>query len=262
MSPENKERLRYHAMHTDSPLWEKIDEVLKTEIGRRFAKKTNIDKANRIAECLFEEFPDVWCALNFKSPFELLVATILSAQCTDYRVNKVTADLFKKYKKPADYIKSNPGELEEDVRSTGFFNNKAKSIRETARIVVEEFGGEIPVEMEKLRLLRGAARKTANVVRMHAFGLPGLSVDTHYTRITNRLGLTKATNAEKIEFETAALFPPEQWTHFADAVILHGRKTCNARKPKCDECRLFDLCPSAGNVVVAPPKKKAPGKKT
>lgn len=235
-------------MHLDSPLWEKVDETLKREIGKRRPRPEKIDRAHKFAELLFKEFPTASCALNFRHPHELLIATILSAQCTDERVNLVTKSLFKKYKRPEDFMKSPPGELEEDVRSTGFYNNKAKSIRQACRQLVEVFGGEVPEAMEDLLTLRGTARKTANVVRMHAFGLPGISVDTHYIRITNRLGLTKEKDAKKIEFDTAALLPPEMWTHFANAIILHGRKTCNARKPKCNLCSLNELCPSAFKV--------------
>ncbi len=256
MPPKKQPALRYEPMHRESPLWEHVDDGLKREIGKRRPSKRKIEQANAIADRLEEEFPNAFCALNFEKPFELLVATILSAQCTDVRVNQVTATLFEKYRTPRDYADSPPGELEEDIRSTGFFNSKAKAIRETARQVVEEFGGKVPESMEGLLTLRGAARKTANVVRMHAFHLPGISVDTHFTRITQRLGLTKSTDAKKIEYDIAALLPPEKWTKFADSVILHGRKTCTARKPNCEACCVNDLCPSAFKVKTPAPKKK------
>lgn len=235
---------RPSSLHAQSPLWEKVDERARREIALRKPTRGLRDRASKIAVILEEEFPEAKCALNFSNPFELIVATILSAQCTDERVNKVTPALFKKYRTPAQYAASPPGELEKLIHSTGFYNNKAKAIRAMAGAVVENFDGEIPSEMEQLLTLRGTARKTANVVRMHAFGLPGISVDTHLSRITQLLGLTESTNPEKIEFDIAALLPPERWTHFANSIILHGRKTCKARKPLCGQCPLAPLCPS------------------
>jgi endonuclease-3 len=230
----------------DSPLWECIDERLRREVRRRRPTAARLARAAAVADVLAREFPRADCALHFTTPFELLVATILSAQCTDARVNMVTPALFRKYPRPADYRDAPEGALEADIRSTGFYNTKARAIREMAATVCERFGGEIPVAMEDLLTLRGAARKTANVVRMHAFHLPGIAVDTHVTRLSRRLGLTRATDPEKIEFDLAALLPPERWTHFADALILHGRKTCHARNPRCGECPMATLCPTAG----------------
>jgi len=235
-------------MHADSPLWPQVDERARSEVAARRPKAADVSRAAAIYERLAEEFPGAFCALNFRNPFELLCATILSAQCTDERVNMTTPELFRRYPTPEAMMAAGEGELEEVIRSTGFFNSKARALREASRTLVEEFGGEVPMTIPELLKLRGTARKTANVVRMHAFHLPGISVDTHYGRITARLGLTKATDPEKIEFDTAALLPPERWTHFADAVILHGRKTCQARAPKCEACRLAELCPSAGKV--------------
>ncbi len=254
------------SMHESSPLWPEVDERLKKEVAKRKPKPAEVERIAKIADLLAEEFPDAFCALNFKTPFQLLIATILSAQCTDVRVNMVTPDLFKKYKTPKALAAAPQEEVEEVIRTTGFYKNKAKAIRETARMVDEDFGGKLPRTLEKIQTLRGAARKTANVVRMHGFDLPGLSVDTHFSRITQRLELTTSTDAEKIEFDIAAMLPPERWTHFADAVILHGRKTCNARKPKCGECCIAELCPSAeipGEEAAAPKPKKKPaaGKK-
>lgn len=225
-----------------------IDARMREEIARRKPSAKEKSRAALIAEALREEFPGAFCALKFSNPFELLVATILSAQCTDQRVNMVTPGLFKKYRGPADFAASPPGELEQDIRSTGFFNNKAKAIREASRAICEVFGGKVPHRMEELLTLRGTARKTANVVRMHGFGLPGISVDTHVSRIMQRLKLTKETDPEKIEFDIGALLPPEHWTQFADTVILHGRKTCAARAPKCDACCISKLCPSAEKI--------------
>lgn len=246
----------YDRMHTESPLWPEIDEVLRREIGRRRPSRKLKNRAIKAADLLAEEFPGAFCALNFNSPLQLLVATILSAQCTDERVNQVTPELFRKFPAARDLAEAPPGALEEAIRSTGFFNNKAKAIRGAAETIVRDFGGEVPRTMEELLTLRGAARKTANVVRMHAHGLPGISVDTHFSRITQRLGLTEETNPEKIEYDIAAMLPPERWTKFADSVILHGRKTCNARSPKCSECRLAAICPSAGLFEKAPAKPK------
>ncbi len=256
MTSNRKPSLKYDEIHTDSKWWDEIDDRLKQQIGKRRPRAEKREKAARIADELCKEFPDATCALNFKTPFQLLVATILSAQCTDERVNKVTPGLFKKFKTPKDFAEAGEGEIEEAIRSTGFFNSKAKSIRGASETILDQFGGKLPRSMEDLLQLRGTARKTANVVRMHGYGLPGLSVDTHFSRITQRLGLTKEKDPEKIEFDLAALLPPDRWTHFANAVILHGRKTCSSRNPKCDLCGIADLCPSAGKVKTPPPKKK------
>lgn len=233
-------------MHAKSPVWEHVDEALKKQIALRRPAKKLRDRAIKIADRLEVEFPSAFCALDFKTPLQLLVATILSAQCTDARVNQVTPELFKVYRNAKDFAYAPEGELEEAIRPTGFFNNKAKAIRGAARSIVEDFGGKVPSAMEDLLMLRGTARKTANVVRMHAFGLPGISVDTHFMRIMQRLGFTSESAPEKIEADAAALLPPERWTRFTDAVILHGRKTCQSRSPKCAACCLADLCPSAG----------------
>lgn len=244
--------------HTTSPLWKLVDARCQKEVLARKPKPADIERAGKIADVLAKEFPEAFCALHFTNAFELLIATILSAQCTDVRVNMVTPELFKKYPTPAHLMNSPEGELEKDIHSTGFFNAKAKAVRQTARQVVEEFGGVMPREIEKLTTLRGAGRKTANVVRMHAFGMPGISVDTHFTRIMGRLKLSTATDPEKIEFDAAALLPPERWTKFADTIILHGRKTCQARSPKCEVCPISTLCPSAFKVgePEAPRKKR------
>jgi endonuclease-3 len=249
-------------IHADSPQWPLVDERAREEIAKRKPKPADVQRAAKIYHLLAEEFPHAHCALQFTNAFELLCATILSAQCTDERVNMVTPELFRHYPTPAKMKDADEEHLRELIRSTGFFNSKAKALLETARILTEQFNGEVPVAIPDLIQLRGTARKTANVVRMHAFGLPGISVDTHYGRITQRLGLTKATDPEKIEFDTAALLPPEWWTHFADAVILHGRKTCQSRKPKCESCRLAELCPSAGQggTDAAKAKVKSKGK--
>jgi endonuclease-3 len=231
-------------MHGDSPRWNDLDARLQNEIAARRAKPVLSARAAEISDILVREFPSAKCALYYTTPLELLVATILSAQCTDERVNMVTPALFKKYRSAKEFAASPPGELEKDIHSTGFFNNKAKAIREMSREVVERFDSVIPSSIEELTSLRGVARKTANVVRGNAFGLPAITVDTHFTRIMGRLGLTKETDPEKIEFDIAALLPPEVYSHFSHAIILHGRKTCKARKPLCGSCPIAELCPS------------------
>lgn len=260
-SKKSPPRLKWRSMHTDSPLWETVDEFLKNEIGKRRPRPAEIERSAAIADLLFEEFPSAHCALHFETPFQLLVATILSAQCTDERVNLTTPELWRQFPRPEDLAAADQESVEQVIRSTGFYRNKAKAIRETAQQFVEKFGSNMPTDIEQITELRGAARKTANVMRMHAFGLPGISVDTHVTRLSERLKLSKSKDAVKIEADLAALLPPERWTHFADALILHGRKTCNARKPNCEQCRLSELCPSAFKVKVKAPKKKAAASK-
>ena len=250
MSPQSKKktRLSFSAHHRDSPVWDKVDEELKERIGRRRANAKLTERALVVADVLEREFPDATCALYYENALQLLVATILSAQCTDERVNMVTPELFKKYPAAEDFANAPKGELEKDIRSTGFFNSKAKSIRAACADIVEKHGGEVPESIEELTELRGVARKTANVVRCNVFGYPGLTVDTHFKRITKRLGLTKEDDPVKVEADIANLLPPERWTHFCHGIILHGRKTCKARKPKCDECPLVEPCPSAFKV--------------
>ena len=185
------------------------------------------------------------CALRHDGPFQLLVATILSAQCTDERVNMVTPGLFAAYPTPEALAHAPIEDLEERIRSTGFFRSKAKNLVGMAQGVTERFGGEVPSSMEDLTSLPGVGRKTANVVRSVAMGLPGLPVDTHVGRLTRRLGLTVQTDPVKVESELDALVPPEEWGALSLRLILHGRKVCRARTPRCDECLLADICPSA-----------------
>ena len=202
-------------------------------------------RALTILRRLKKEFPDAKCALDHDTPHQLLVATILSAQCTDARVNIVTKDLFRKYPDPAAYAAAPASEMEKDVKTTGFFRNKARALIEMSQDVVTKHGGEVPRTMEELTRLRGVGRKTANVILGNAFGIPGLVVDTHVTRLSNRLGFTHQKDAVKIERELNELFPEKWWTISSHLLILHGRKTCKARKPNCPECALKDLCPSA-----------------
>ncbi len=202
-------------------------------------------QAAEIIKRLKKRYPDAHCALDHTSPFELLIATILSAQCTDERVNIVTANLFRKYRGPADFVNVSQEELEKDIHSTGFFRNKAKNIQAACRRIIDEFGGEIPQTMDELLTLGGVARKTANVVLGNAFGIAsGVVVDTHVGRLSQRLGLTDEKTAEKIEQDLAALVPRKHWVMFPHWMIYHGRQVCNARKPDCGNCVLADICPS------------------
>ena len=203
-------------------------------------------RTQRIIQLLKREYPNATCSLNHSNPFELLIATILSAQCTDERVNMVTADLFRKYRKPADYLKVPPAELQEDIRTTGFFRNKAKSIQGTAKVLVDEYKGQVPHTIDQLLELPGVARKTANVVMGNAFGIAsGVVVDTHVARLSRRLGLTKEKQPEKIEKDLMELVPKKDWVIFPHLLIAHGRKICKARNPLCASCVVEKLCPSS-----------------
>jgi len=204
-------------------------------------------RVGRIIAGLQKTYPDAHCELNFTTPLELLIATILSAQCTDKRVNLVTANLFKKFHSAADYANVDLAELEQDVKTTGFFRNKAKNIKACCAALVEKHSGEVPRTMEELTQLGGVGRKTANVVLGNAFGINvGVVVDTHVTRLSNRLGLTKQTDAEKIEQELMQLVPQKEWTLFSHWLIWHGRRRCDARKPDCARCEIAKLCPRIG----------------
>ncbi|MFN8487319.1 MAG: endonuclease III [Caldilineaceae bacterium] len=203
-------------------------------------------RTGEIIRLLHTAYPDATCALNHTNAFELLVATILSAQCTDARVNKVTPALFAKYPTPLAFAEADRTELEEAVRSTGFYRHKAKNIQEAAQRLVQVYGGEVPADMEQLLTLAGVARKTANVVLGTAYGIAvGVVVDTHVRRLSNRLGLTQHEDAEKIERDLIALVPNSEWIDFSHLLILHGRQVCDARKPNCAACVLAQLCPSA-----------------
>lgn len=188
-------------------------------------------------------YPKAKCALDYRTPWELLVATILSAQCTDQRVNQVTPDLFAKYPTVADFAGADPGELEEAVRPTGFFRNKAKSIKGAALAIVESHGGQVPGDLDALVKLPGVGRKTANVVLGNAFGVPGITVDTHVGRVCRRLEFTDQTDAVKAEFALMEIIPKKRWTSFSHQVITHGRQVCHSRKPDCPSCGLVKHCP-------------------
>jgi endonuclease-3 len=199
-------------------------------------------RINKILQILRRTYPDVKTALRHQNPLEMLIATILSAQCTDVRVNEVTKTLFKKLRTAKDYADIPLAELEEMIRPTGFFRNKAKSIKGCCRGLVEKHGGKVPDNMEALTQLPGIGRKTANVVLGSAFGIPGIVVDTHVKRVSQRIGLTKEKDPVKIEFELMALIPKKDWIDFSHELIWHGRRLCQARKPKCLPCPLRELC--------------------
>jgi endonuclease-3 len=199
----------------------------------------------QLVEVWPQVYPGAHCELDFRNPLELLVATILSAQCTDKRVNMVTPALFKKYRRAKDYANAPQAELENAIRSTGFYRNKAKSIRGAMRAIAEEHNGKVPETMEALRALPGVGRKTANVVLGNAFGKnEGIVVDTHVARLSHRLGLTRQKDPEKIERDLMKLVPREHWTNWSHWLIWHGRRRCFARKPDCSQCEVFQLCPS------------------
>ena len=217
---------------------------------RRFVAPDPV-RVRAVIEQLQELYPDAKCALDFRTPLELLVATILSAQCTDERVNKVTPALFATYPDAAAFAAADPAALEKAIHSTGFFRNKAKSIREASADIVAKHGGQVPRTLEDLTALRGVGRKTANVVLGNAYGVPGVVVDTHVTRLSHRLGLTRETDPVKIEFALMPLIPRELWTLFSHWLILHGRAVCNARKPLCSQCPLAPHCPRLGVTASA-----------
>ena len=205
-------------------------------------KQSNPKRVKEIIKILSREIPDPAIALKFSNPFELLIATILSAQCTDVKVNQVTADLFKRYRSAKDYAEAALSELEEDIRPTGFYRNKAKSIQKCCQELVARFGGKVPRTLEELVTLPGVGRKTANVILGNAFGVPGIAVDTHVQRVSQRIGLTKNQDPVKIEFDLIEVVPKEEWTHFSNLLIWHGRRTCVARKPLCEKCSIRKLC--------------------
>jgi len=211
---------------------------------------TRVERATALVAELPRIYPEAHCELDYRNPLELLVATILSAQCTDKRVNLVTQELFRVCKTAADYVALPPGQLEEIVKSTGFFRAKAKSIRACCAALVARHGGAVPRTMEELTALAGVGRKTANVVLGNAYGINvGVVVDTHVQRLSRRLGLTKETTPEKIEVDLMKLVPRAHWTLFSHWLIWHGRRRCAARKPDCAGCEVARLCPSAGRAV-------------
>ena len=214
-------------------------------------KKIKVDKIEaekrlkKIIPLLKKAYPNAKTALNYKTPFQLLVATILSAQCTDVRVNIVTKDLFKKYKSPADWVKADLKQIEQDIKSTGFYRNKVVSIKNSSKDIIEQFNSKVPDKMAQLITLHGVGRKTANVVLGNAFGKPAIACDTHVIRLSRRLALSKNADAVKLEFDLAEIVPKNNWTVFSHLLIFHGRNICKARKPDCENCQIAQYCPAA-----------------
>jgi endonuclease-3 len=204
--------------------------------------------ASAILDALADAYPDAKCALDYQNPLQLLIATILSAQCTDKRVNLVTPALFKRFPTADDFATAKLPEIEKLIQSTGFFRNKAKNIQGCCRVLVEKYGGEVPKTLDELVHLPGVGRKTANVVLGNSFGVPGITVDTHCGRLSRRLGLTTHTDAVKVEHDLMRLLPSAEWTMFSHRIIAHGRQVCHARKPDCENCTLAKLCPKVGVV--------------
>jgi endonuclease-3 len=204
------------------------------------------ERIQKIIDILKQLYPRSQTALKFHNPFEILVATILSAQCTDKKVNEVTPELFQKYQKVEDFADADRNELEQQIRSTGFYRNKAKNIQAASQKIVKDFSGKVPSTMDELLTLPGVARKTANIVLSSGFNkAEGIAVDTHVKRLAGRLGLSKESNPDKIEKDLISLVPKKEWLHFNYRLVNHGRKICQARKPLCEECLLNHLCPSA-----------------
>jgi endonuclease-3 len=222
------------------------------------AKKTKIkvdktqaaERVGKILPILEKVYPDARTALNFKNPLELLIATILSAQCTDVRVNMVTGEVFKKYKSAVDWAKADIKEIESDIKSTGFYRHKATSIKSACAEIIERFDSRVPDTMEELVTLPGVGRKTANVVLGNAFGMPAIACDTHVIRLSRRLGLSENSDAVKLEFDLAEIVPKKSWTLFSHLLIFHGRNVCRARKPDCENCQISKYCPSANNPAL------------
>jgi endonuclease-3 len=202
--------------------------------------------ARAIYRILTKTYPEVRCELDFKNPLQLLVAVVLSAQCTDKRVNAITPALFKKYKSAKDYAKAPLPEIEQYIYSAGFYHAKARHLKGLGRKIVEEFGGEVPATIEELVTLPGVGRKTANVVLGHAFGIPGITVDTHFGRLSRRFEWTSAMDPVKVEHEVGLLIPEKEWTNLSQRMIWHGRRICHSRKPACGACPLAKICPSVG----------------
>jgi len=218
----------------------------KIKVEKEEARK----RVENIWPILQKIYPDAKIALKFANPLELLIATILSAQCTDARVNMVTPGLFKKYKSAKDWAKADLKQIESDIKSTGFYHNKAVSIKGACTKIIEQFGGKVPSTMDELVNLPGVGRKTANVVLGNAFGTPAIACDTHVIRLSRRLGLSENSDPVKLEFDLAEIVPKKNWTMFSHALIFHGRNVCNARKPDCENCPISKYCPAASNPAL------------
>ena len=218
--------------------------------GGSLGRGTNPKRVASILEKLDEAYPNAVCELNHENPFQLLISTILSAQCTDVRVNQVTKELYKKYRKPEDFAYATPSELEQEIRPTGFFRNKTKSVMGASKAIVESFGGKVPQTMEEILTLPGVARKTGNVVLGTGYGIAsGVVVDTHVIRLSRRLDLTRHEDPKKIEQDLMAILPQNKWIQFSHQLIWHGRRVCVARKPRCMECNLEKICYSRDKTV-------------
>jgi len=211
-------------------------------------------RARSIYRILSKTYPNVRCELNYKTPFQLLVATVLSAQCTDKRVNQTTPALFKKYPNPKKMAEADMRDIQRLIKSTGFYRAKAKNIKSLSSKMITEFDGKVPKKLEELITLPGVGRKTANVVLGHAFDIPGITVDTHFGRLSRRFGWSKSQNPVKVEFEVADLIPKKEWTNLSQRLIWHGRRICHSRKPACGACPLAKYCPSFGVGEMDPVK--------
>ena len=222
----------------------------KVKVKIKVDKKQAARRVERIFPILNQLYPDAKTALRFKHPLELLIATILSAQCTDARVNMVTKVVFKKYKSADDWAKADVARIESDIRSTGFYHNKAANIKTACKEIIGRFSGRVPDTMDGLTSLPGVGRKTANVVLGNAFGRPAIACDTHVIRLSRRLGLSQNCDAVKLEFDLAEIVPQKDWTLFSHLLILHGRNICRARRPDCENCRISKFCPSANNQAL------------
>ena len=214
----------------------------------------NRNQARAIYRVLTKTYPDIRCELDFKNPLELIVAVVLSAQCTDKRVNQITPPLFKKYKSAKDYAKAPLPEIEEFIYSAGFHHAKARHLKGLGTLLVEDFGGQVPSTLEELITLPGVGRKTANVVLGHAFNIPGITVDTHFGRLSRRFGWTTSMDPVKVEFEVGELIPEKEWTNLSQRMIWHGRRICHSRKPACGACPVAKICPSVGIGEMDPAK--------
>jgi endonuclease-3 len=235
-------------------IWTKPSKMIKTTKPTKITKPIKSSpkpfpdadtgkRARSIFRILSGEYPDARCQLDHTNALELLVATILAAQCTDKQVNMVTRTLFRKYRRAEDYLNAADAELENDIRSTGFFRNKARSLKKCCRSLVEKHGGEVPADLEALTALGGVGRKTANCVLGNVFGIPGIVVDTHVLRLSRRMGLSEEKQPDKVERDLMALLPDETWTRFSHVLADHGRSFCTARNPRCDDCPVGHICP-------------------
>lgn len=206
------------------------------------SKKKLREKANEVIAIFEKDYPDAVCSLDYENPLQLLIATILAAQCTDKRVNIVTKDLFEKYKNVEDFANADIEELEQDIKSTGFYRNKAKNIKMCCQDIMGRFGGMVPQTIEELTSLAGVGRKTANVVLGSYFGIPGVVIDTHAKRLSNRIGLTKNEDPVKIEYDLMEILPKESWSKFCHQLVYHGREVCKSQKPQCERCNILEYC--------------------